>query len=563
MSTKRRQILFDGRQHTLEEQLAQLAEVTQSFAATLNIQETLQNAIQQMLVYMDAEAASIFLLENNDTQLVCRACAGPVDITGLRLQADQGIVGKTVSTMLCQLVRDVSKDPDFAQAVDKNTGFVTKSILCAPLLVQGNCIGALELINKKNPHDLFSRKDEHLLLALASASALAIHNATMATGMVEQERMRKELELAREIQVALLPHSGGEDFPVAGVNFPAREVSGDFYDFFRCADNRIYFNLADVSGKGFNSALLMIKASSLLHHLARTVPDPGELLARVNDELCETVTRGMFITIVSGFIDIEHGLITVANAGHQPLLYHHHNGSFENIHAQAPPLGIQTGMNFPVTTIPMEGGSLYIYTDGVTESLDENDRPLDVDGLINLIQSNPQSGATRQLENIITRIRRPGVNQRDDITLMVIDCTPRPFMQHLLKQHYQAHPNQLGRIRREVRQVVEQCGCEAGLAEKLVLAVNEACMNVIQHAYRGDHTGEITLEILNNDNKLLFRVEDYAAPINLSSVRPRDIEDLRPGGLGTHIIREIMDDIRMGHLDGDLGNYLEMIKKIN
>jgi sigma-B regulation protein RsbU (phosphoserine phosphatase) len=563
MISKRRTILFDNRQHTLEENLAQLAEITQSFAATLNIQQTLQNAIQQMLVYMDAEAASIFLLENNDTELVCRECAGPVNITGLRLQAGQGIVGKTVSTKHCQLVRDVSKDPNFSQSVDKNTGFVTKSILCAPLLVQGSCIGALELINKRNPHDLFDRKDEHLLLALAAAAALAIHNATMATALIEQERMRKELELAREIQLTLLPSPYGEDFPVAGVNFPAREVSGDFYDYFRRADGRIYFNLADVSGKGLNSALLMTKASSLLRHLAKTITDPGELLARVNDELCETVTRGMFITIVSGFIDTEQAMITLANAGHQPLLYHHHDGRFEEIPAEAPPLCIQTSMSFPVTTFPMEGGSLYLYTDGVTESLDENDRPLNIAGLIDLIQSNPQPGAAKRLENIITRIRRPGVNQRDDITLMVIDCSPRAVMQHILKQHYQASPNQLVQIRQQVRQAVELCGCNADLTEKLVLAVNEACMNVIQHAYRGDHTGEITLEILNNDNKLQFRIEDYAAPVNLSSVRPRDIDDLRPGGLGTHFIREIMDDFKMGHLEDDIGNYLEMTKKIN
>ena len=563
MISKRRKIFFDNRQHTLEEQLAQLAEITQSFAASLNIQQTLQNAIQQMLVYMNAEAASIFLLENNDSELVCRECAGPVNITGLRLKADQGIVGKTVSTRRCQLVRDVSKDPNFAQSVDKNTGFITKSILCAPLLVQGSCIGALELINKKNPHDLFNQKDEHLLLALASASALAIHNATMATALVEQERMRKELELAREIQLTLLPDPRGEDFPVAGVNFPALEVSGDFYDFFRCADGRIYFNLADVSGKGLNSALLMTKASSLLRHLAKTVIDPGELLARVNDELCETVSRGMFITIVSGFIDVDKAIITLANAGHQPVLYHHHDGSFEEIHAEAPPLCIQTSMSFPVTTLPMQGGSLYLFTDGVTESLNEHERPLEIAGLVQLIRSHPQLGAAERLENIVSRIRRPGVNQRDDITILVIDCAPRSGRELLLKQNYQANPNQLGQIRRQVRQAVALCGCDTDLTEKLVLAVNEACMNVIQHAYGGAQTGEILLEILNNDNKLLFRIEDYAPPINLSSVRPRNIDDLRPGGLGTHFIREIMDDFKIGHLEGDVGNFLEMTKKIN
>jgi len=245
------------------------------------------------------------------------------------------------------------------------------------------------------------------------------------------------------------------------------------------------------------------------------------------------------------------------------LLYHHHDGRFEEIPSTAPPLCIQSSTCFPVTTLPMQGGSLYLYTDGVTESLDENDRPLDIAGLMHLIETNPQMGASKRLENIVTRIRRPGVDQRDDITLMVIDCAPGAVTSHLFKQQYRASPEQLVQIRNQVRQTIKHCGCTPDLTEKLVLAVNEACMNVIQHAYRGDHSGEITLEILNNDNKLLFRIEDHAPPINLGSVRPRDINDLRPGGLGTHFIREIMDDFRIGHLEGDVGNYLEMTKKVD
>lgn len=410
--------------HTLEEQLAQLAEVSQCFAASLNIQETLQNAIRQFLIYLDAEAASIFLLENNDTELVCMDCAGPVDITGIRLKAGQGIVGKTVQSKCCHMIRDVRQDANFARSVDEASGFTTKSILCAPLLVQDCCIGALELINKKNESGLFDDRDRHLLSALASAAALAIHNARMASALVEQERLRKELELAREIQVGLLPAAGDGEFPVTGMNYPAREVSGDFYDFFQREDGRIYFNLADVSGKGMNSALLMAKASSLLHHLAKSMDDPGELLARVNDELCETVSHGMFVTIVSGFIDIANNLIRLSNAGHQPPLYHHHDGSFEEIPALAPPLGILPDTDFPVSTITMQGGSLYLFTDGVTESLDKNNQPLDTAGLIRLIQSNPRLTAAKRLENIIAEIRRPDIDQRDDITLMVIDCQP-------------------------------------------------------------------------------------------------------------------------------------------
>lgn len=407
----------------LEQQAGMLAEMTEGFASSLNIDETLSNAIARFMDYMDAEAASIFLLENDDTEIVCRECAGPVDISGLRLDVSQGIVGKTVREAMTQMVRDVSKDPDFAASVDENTGFVTRSILCAPLVVRGSCIGALELINKRGGDGLFGVEDRHLLTAIASSAALAIHNARMAAALVEQERVRKELELAREIQMDLLPPAAtSADFPVSGLNIPAREVSGDFYDFFQLSDGRIYFNLADVSGKGMNAALLMAKTSSLLRCLAKRCDEPGRLLAQVNDELCETASHGMFVTIVSGFIEPETGEITLSNAGHQPPLYHAPSGEFREIPAHAPPLGVIPGLEFPGTSFMLDGGSLYLFTDGVTEAAGADDTPLDVEGLINIIRAADTLKSSQRLENMVAEIRGTGQHQHDDITLMLIEC---------------------------------------------------------------------------------------------------------------------------------------------
>lgn len=406
----------------LERQARMLAEVTQGFASSLNIEETLANAIERFIVHLDAEAASIFLLENGESELVCRECAGPVDIRGLRLPADQGIVGKTVRERAAQMVRDVSKDPDFAAAIDADTGFVTRSILCAPLLVRDACIGALELINKRSGDGLFSARDRHMVTAIASSAALAIHNARMAQALIEQERVRKELELAREIQEGLLPAPAGERFPVTGLNIPARQVSGDFYDFLRLDDGGIYFNLADVSGKGMNAALLMAKTSSLLRCLAKRTRDPGRLLAEVNEELCETASHGMFVTIVTGFMDPASGWIWLANAGHQPPLYHAADGGFRELPAEAPPLGIVAGAQFPSRTLRLDGGSLYLFTDGVTEAVIGEARRLDVGGLQRLIAATARLEARARLDNIVAEILRPGVEQHDDITLMVIEC---------------------------------------------------------------------------------------------------------------------------------------------
>ncbi|MBI2993327.1 MAG: ATP-binding protein [Gammaproteobacteria bacterium] len=133
----------------------------------------------------------------------------------------------------------------------------------------------------------------------------------------------------------------------------------------------------------------------------------------------------------------------------------------------------------------------------------------------------------------------------------------------LLEVRFPAKPERLCLVRSLVRSASTHSGCSGALCDKLVIAVNEACMNVIQHAYKGDESGEMVLEILNNGSELLFRLKDHAAPIDLNSVKPRDLDEIRPGGLGVHFIREIMDECRMGHLEKGAGNYLEMTKRID
>ena len=134
--------------------------------------------------------------------------------------------------------------------------------------------------------------------------------------------------------------------------------------------------------------------------------------------------------------------------------------------------------------------------------------------------------------------------------------------ERLFEFRFPAKPERLTLVRALVKKAAEVAGCTNGLSDKLVIALNEACMNVIQHAYKGNDSGEIILEILNNETDIIFRLMDFAAPVDLNSIKPRDLEDIRPGGLGVHFIREIMDNYEMGHLEQGKGNYLEMRKKI-
>ncbi|MEO5353516.1 MAG: response regulator [Magnetococcus sp. XQGC-1] len=161
---------------THEMMLDLMTRTSNAFAISCDMETTLKTCVDQIKSHMQAEAASLFLLENDDTELVCRACAGPVDITGTRLEVDKGVVGRTVTEGKLQVVQQAQEHDTFCKLVDNTTGFVTESILCAPLNIQGKIIGALEVLNKRGP-GLFASQDQVVLSALASISALAIHNA--------------------------------------------------------------------------------------------------------------------------------------------------------------------------------------------------------------------------------------------------------------------------------------------------------------------------------------------------------------------------------------------------
>ncbi|MBL4690095.1 MAG: SpoIIE family protein phosphatase, partial [Rhodospirillales bacterium] len=407
------------------DQLELLSVMGRDFASTLDIEASLMRAIEHITKYVDAEGGALFMLDDNGETLRCHACVGPTEITGLELNSDQGIVGRCVQDNASQIIRDVSKDDDFHGDVDEKTGFTTRSILCAPMSVKNERLGAIELINKRGGDGLFAESDLHLLEAMSASAAMAIINARMAEALVEQERLARELELAAEIQRSLLPDPGGEGFPIVGVNHPARTVSGDFYDFFPLDDGRFCFNLGDVSGKGMNAALLMAKTASLYRCLGKTVRNPGRLMARVNAEICETATRGMFVTLAGGIYDPATGIVRLSNAGHEPPLFHRPDGEFQDFPAEAPPVGISPiladGNEFPETVLNLDGGTLYIFTDGVTEGYLEDGSELEVEGFKALIRANAALDTSGRLEAVISLIKRVDTALRDDLTVLAID----------------------------------------------------------------------------------------------------------------------------------------------
>lgn len=579
----------DG-ERSVSEQLDLLAQMGRDFAAKGDIKAAMARALERIAALVGAEGGALFLLDEAGENLICRASYGPVDIHGLTVPAGHGIVGRSVAGLSSEMVRDVAADPHFQGAVDEKTGFTTRSILCAPMAVKDERIGAIELVNKTGTDGLFVDADLKFLEALAASAGLAILNARMASELAEQEVMRRELELAAEIQRGLLPPRAAAESPIAGVNRPARVVSGDFYDYFTLYDGRIAFTLADVSGKGMNAALLMAKAASLFRCLGKEDLRPGRLLQRINAEICETSLRGMFVTMVAGTYDPDTGRVVLANAGHEPPLVHAPDGTFTALEAAAPPVGIPPELTGggPVaeTVLHLNGGALYLFTDGVTEGYVAEGRELGGAGFEALIREHSgqgEDGRTR-VEAVAARITASGVPLRDDVTIMVLDDsgpaqtrqTEKPGASDDLAAVTPAAPvdGEMGRlsvpgraeslalIRRAVEAGAQTCGFAKEQAQDIVLAVDEACQNVVRHAYGGRGHGDIVVELRREQGSYHILIRDFAEAVDADKIKPRELDDVRPGGLGVHFMREVMDAMEYLPPPDGQGNLLRLTKAI-
>jgi len=549
------------------------AALSRSFAATQDVEATIRQALSQIVHLMRVEAGAIFLIDEGGNALICRASVGPVNIVGLSVPRGHGIVGRSVEEDAVLVVENVHENAAFYAEADKQTGFITRSILCAPLNVGSHRIGAVEVLNKANGNP-FDQSDQNMLKVIASSAGLAISNARLAARLVEQERLKRELELASAIQRSLLP-TADPALPIAGFNRPIHEVSGDFYDFFQLPDSTIAFCLGDVSGKGMNAALLMAKTASLFRCLGKTIHDPARLIRILNREICDTTSLGMFVTMVVGSYDPASGQVRFANAGHMPPLLKHADHRFETFPANSPPLGILRDATFDTQSLSLEGRQFFLYTDGITEFRFGRDEELGVDGLSLMLDNVRGNTLIERLEHVLLELDQAGWQARDDLTLLEIDDSlAAPVIgrdanaareaiesgEFLVGFTLMADPSRLKILRPALMASATACGFSAEEAHDLVLAATEAVENIMVHAYAGRRDGEITIAMHRLQDGMMLRIRDFAPKVDPGKIRPRSLDDVRPGGLGTHFIQTVMDDATFIPLPDGEGNLLELVK---
>ena len=346
-----------------------LNEISTDLTSTLDLERVLRASLQRAQDAFNSAAASILMVEGDE--LVFRVALGgsAEQVKPFRVPLGQGIAGWVVQHAQGVVVNNPQHDPRYYKAVEAGTGFLAESLMAAPLIVNGRAFGVIEVINKPGG---YSPGDLALLSTIAASASIALENARLYRIAVEQGRMERELQVAREVQSSLIPNATPT---IPGWEFaarwqPARRVAGDFYDFVPIGD-RLGLVIADVSDKGMPAALFMALSRSIVRASVSHVHSLAESIAQANRLICADAANGMFVTLFCAQVEPGSGEVRYVNAGHNPpLVCRAGSGECVKLGNSGMALGFFAGAEFAQHAVYLEPGDFVVlYTDGVTEAL--------------------------------------------------------------------------------------------------------------------------------------------------------------------------------------------------
>ena len=305
-----------------------------------------------------------------------------------------------------------------------------RSMMLVPLKFRDEILGVLAVVNKKGEQE-FSSAELSMLESLSEQASFSIYSSRLSNLVREKQRIDRDLEIARDIQRLLLPDS----FPniatvdVCAMNLSAQEVGGDYYDFIRVDPDHWGFVIADVSGKGVAGALIMTMCRSALRTKAPGNRSPAQVLREVNRIIFPDIKDDLFITLTYGILDAATREFVFARAGHEPVLVcRAETGQIEALTGKGMAIGIDSGQFFDnliadvsLTLRPQD--TVVLYTDGITEAIDEQEQEFGRDNLYEAIRTFSKSrNASEVINGLEQRVKRFIGNypQNDDITLMVV-----------------------------------------------------------------------------------------------------------------------------------------------
>jgi serine phosphatase RsbU (regulator of sigma subunit) len=464
----------EWRRRTLDMELRrtmQLFEVSLEINSTIRKQDLLQRIMDTSARVMNAEASSVILVDPETGDLFFELATGMKgeEVREIRLKMGEGIAGWVAENGQPLKIDDAAQDPRWSSKVANRVDYATRNLLCVPIFSKGSIIGVLQVLNKRNGKP-FTDRDVRLLESIAAPTAVSLENAMLVDALEKsfealkntvaaKERMESELRIAQRIQMGFLPmelsprravsavwhepdnpdstEAGGfgrndtgtpavARFP-AEVNAtlrPAREVGGDFYDYFLLGENELFFALGDVSDKGIPAALYMAMIMTLIKGRMSRGMTPGELLTEVNRELYKDDST-MFATIFCGVLDAVTGKLEFSDGGHcTPYVLRREGGVEPLLGKKNLPLGVMDDTYYSNHgTLLKSGDRIVLYTDGITEAEDGAKRQYGSAMLQNVLDRSRFASGPDMIRQIVEDVDRfaEGAMQSDDIAVMTVE----------------------------------------------------------------------------------------------------------------------------------------------
>jgi serine phosphatase RsbU (regulator of sigma subunit) len=435
-----------------DERFRLLFELGCAFAARVELGDLSALVVSKCREVFHARAASILLLDPERHELYFPYVAEEnpelaARLRSLRFPADRGIAGAVLQSGRSLRIDDVHADKRFLADIDRTTGLTTRDLLCAPLRSHQGAIGVIQVLNRGGGLT-FTDADLTFLEALAGSVAVALENARFYAQLKQQiaaleqavlehnqlVAIRHELDIARHIQQSILPRTfppfpERQDFEIFATMLPAREVGGDFYDFFLIDGERLGFVIGDVSDKGVPAALFMAISRTVLKSIALDGALPGECLERVNHLLCSDNRAEMFVTVCYGILNTRTGEIDYSNGGHDPPYLLRQDGSVERLASTGGTvLGMLEETCYSGRHVVLQpGDAIFLYTDGVTEAMDVAGNLFSEARLRAVLErcgAAPPEGIIRAVIDETSQ-HSNGAPQNDDITTLAIRMSHR------------------------------------------------------------------------------------------------------------------------------------------
>jgi len=387
-----------------------------------------------------------------------------------------------------------------------------------------------------------------------------------------KHRIEGELKVARGIQMSMIPkifppYPERGDIDMFAAVVPAKEVGGDLYDFY-IRDEKLFFCIGDVSGKGVPASLVMAVSRSLFRTVSAHEMSPQRIVTAMNDSMSDMNESNMFVTFFCGVLDLQNGHLRYCNAGHNAPVLVQESGNKELTVVPNLPLGIMPGMYFAEQETDLECGTgLFLYTDGLNEAENPVHELFGEDRMMQTLKAGLESRVLIDTVRDAVHAFADGAPQSDDLTMLYIR-----FMNSLKSEEMERHLilhndiQQIPQLAEFVEAVADLAHLDVGLTMSLNLALEEAVSNVIMYAYPKGSDGLVELEAIIRKDSMQFILSDNGTPFDPTAAPEADItldvEDRPIGGLGIFLVRNIMDEVKYTRSD-DGKNILSMTKKLN